>query len=983
MSSTVRGAIDPLLGYLSSAIRDEAQLLGGVRRDAQFIKDEMESMNGFLHHLAVAGKDHEGDHHEVRAWMKQVRDLTNDTQYCVDLYGRRVGAAPRSRGVRGHARRAIFFLRTIPARHRVGKQMKELMSRARDVGERRQRYGVQVPAKVANEISGGDAAMDEELHDLRRRLVDAEPLKDATVGLINWLWLHKDGHAQEPKETVHGDTMFCSLKKCVRFLVPPVFSLAIGCQVPKIPSTILVIAIVSPDEADGGELAKEVYNHSSVASLFECKAFVTIQRPLFLQGVLRDMIRQLRRPTGGSGEEEEEEQLEDREELQKHVKGRRLLVVVENPDHPSPWNEMKEILDSSGCSPGSAIMVTTKDSVMAECFSPNETVTHSFVQYCFKKANRMVFVKWENRDIIRRVLEKCDPDLLCMKLLLGTLYADSYTSEKQLEDLCKSLEYSSALPDTYSTATSRRQHIMTKFCYDKLPMMDRCCLLYMSIFAKNSDVTRQSLERRWVAEGQVIQGDGREAMDRAQRCFDGLVARGFLAISKAGKLGNVIYCKVHPFVHDFITKVRKEDNFGNKSLPSNLAPHLSISSDIQWHQVSHQKQHGSVSSCNCFSPVVEGQGQGAADDITTFIESLPTFSRVARVKVMDLDCCEHLKNQHLKIICNNLFLLKYLSIRSTGISRLPREIKKLQQLETFDIRQTSVPSSATRGLLLPMLKHLLAGPVTYRSDAWPDKEISTVEMPSKIGEMTEMETLHYVEVVEDDKKLEHVKNLKRLRKLGVVIQGKQDDIDRLLRVITELSLCLRELSVWIRPSRSCEGPDDVVLNMEIQNKHSLYKLLEKLSIKGITKGLPNWIEDLSNLAEVTLRQTSLTDMGILGKLKGLRCLTLRHESYTDDDLILKTEEFENIKFLAIEGVSHIKRIVFEPGTAPKLEKIVWTFAKMNITKDTIIDLQNLLSLKELEFSGDFNPSDMQLVVAHHKNCPNFKYTLWRDISVQE
>ncbi|KAM0836680.1 hypothetical protein ACQ4PT_062148 [Festuca glaucescens] len=973
MSNTVRGAIDPLLGYLSSAIRDEAQLLGGVRRDAQFIKDEMESMNGFLHHLAVADKDHEGDH-EVRAWMKQVRDLANDTQYCVDLYRRRVGAAPRARGVWG---RAIFFLRTIPARHRVGKQMKELMSRARDVGERRQRYGVQVPAKAANEISGGDAAMDEELHDLRRRLVDAEPLKDATIGLINWL--HKDGHAEEPKSTVHGNTMFCSLEKSVRFLVGPVFSLAIGCQVPKIPSTILVIAVVSPDEADSGELAKEVYNHSSVARLFDCKAFITIQRPLFLPQVLRDMIRQLRRPTGGAGEEEQ--QLEDREELQKHVKDRRFFVVVQNADHPSPWNEMKEILDSSGCSPGSAIMVTTKDSVMAECFSPNKTVTYSFVQYCFDKANRMVSVEWENRDIIRRVLEKCDPDLLCMKLLLGTLYADSYTSEKQLEDLCKSLDYSSALPDPYGTVTSRRQHIMTKFCYDKLPMMDMSCLLYLSIFAKNSDVRRQSLVRRWVAEGHVIQRDGREALDRAQRCFDGLVARGFLDISKAGKLGNVIYCKVHPFVHDFITKVRKEDSLGDKSLPSNLAPHLSISSDIQWHQVSHQKQHGSGSICSCFSPVVERQGQGAADDITTFIESLPTFSRVARVKVMDLDCCKHLKNQHLKIICNNLFLLKYLSIRSTGISRLPREIKKLQQLETFDIRQTSVPSSATRGLLLPMLKHLLAGPVTYRLDASPDEEISTVQMPSKIGEMTEMETLHYVEVVEDNKKLEHVKNLKRLRKLGVVIQGKQDDIDCLLRVITELSLCLRALSVWIRPSR--ERRDDVVLHMDIENKHSLYKLLEKLSIKGVTKGLPNWIEDLSNLAEITLRQTSLTDMGILGKLKGLRCLTLRHESYIDHDLTLKTEEFENIKFLAIEGASHIKRIIFETDTAPKLEKIVWTFARMDFTTDTITDLNNLPKLKELEFSGDFDPSHVQLAVARHRNGPNFKYTLWRDVSVQE
>uniref|UniRef100_A0ACD5U3R7 Uncharacterized protein n=1 Tax=Avena sativa TaxID=4498 RepID=A0ACD5U3R7_AVESA len=951
MSSTVRGAIDPLLGYLSSAIRDEAQLLGGVRRDAQFIKDEMESMNGFLHHLAEA-KDHEGDH-QVRAWMKQVRDLANDTQYCVDLYGRRVGTAPRARGFWGHAHRAIFFLQTIPARHQVATQIRELKSRARDVGERRQRYGVQILARVTNELaggSGGNIAMGEELDARRRGLVDAEPLKDATVALINWL--HKeidDGrrlHAEEPKATARADD----------------------------PSgrAIVVIAIVAPDKADGGDLAKEVYNHSSVESLFDCKAFITIQRPPFLPQVLGDMIQQLRPSPEGANDEQ---QLEDKEELQKHVKGRRFFLVVENADHPYPWKDLKEILDSSGCSPGSAILVTTKDSALAKCFSPNKTITHSFVQFCFGRANQLVSIDDNMRDIIRRVLDKCDPDLLCMKLLLGTLYADPYMStKKQLEDLCKSLEAldSSARPD--GSATSKKHMMILKFCYDKLPKMERNCLLYLSIFPKKSDVRRTSLVRRWVAEGYVVEGDGREALDRAKSCFDDLVARGFVAIAKAGNLGNVISCKVHHFVHGFITKLVKEDSFGDKSLPSNLARHLSIRNDILWHQVSHQKPKSSGRSIyNCFTPV---ERQGAPDAITTFIESLPTFSQVARVKVMDLDYCKHLENRHLKIICNNLLLLKYLSIRSTGISQLPKEIKKLQQLEMLDIRQTKVPFSATRGLLLPMLKHLLAGPISYRVGDSPREELSTVQMPSKIGEMTEMETLYHVEVVEDDDKLEHIKTLKRLRELGVVIHGKQDNISRLLWVVTELSECLRVLSVWVRPPR--EGRDDAVLHMGIENKHSIPKLLETLSINGITKGLPDWIEDLPHLAEITLSQTSLShgSMEMLGRLEGLRCLTLRHKSYVENTLTLKTNQFKNISFLVIEGASDInKGIIFEAGTAPKLEKIVWTFTRMDITADTITGLSNLPNLKELEFTGDFDPSHVQLAVARHSNSPNFRYKL--------
>lgn len=464
-----------------------------------------------------------------------------------------------------------------------------------------------------------------------------------------------------------------------------------------------------------------------------------------------------------------------------------------------------------------------------------------------------------------------------------------------------------------------------------------------------------------------------------------LVARGFVTIVKPGNLGNVISCKGHHSVHDFITKVFKEESFGDKILPSNLARHLSISSDIQWHQVSHKNQQRSGSICNCFSPA--GERQGAPDDITSFIELLPTFSRLARVKVMGLDYCNHLKNQHLKIICNNLFLLKYLSIRSTKISQLPREIKKLQQLETLDIRETKVPSSATKRLMLPMLKHLLAGPISYRVGASPEEELSTVQIPHKIREMTEVETLCHVQVVEDDEVLEHVKKLKRLRKLRVVIHGKQDTIKCLLQVVTELSECLRQLSVWVRPPRE----SGVVLNMDMgaENKHSLPMFLETLSINGITKGLPDWIQHLTHLAEITLSQTSLSDgsMRTLGKLEGLRCLTLRHKSYADYDLTLRTEEFKNINFLVIQGASDIKRIIFETCTAPKLEKIVWTFTSMDFNTDTITDLNNLPNLKELEFSGDFDPSPVQQAVAMHSNCPNFRYKYTkahrRDVSLEE
>uniref|UniRef100_A0A0E0MHT1 Disease resistance N-terminal domain-containing protein n=1 Tax=Oryza punctata TaxID=4537 RepID=A0A0E0MHT1_ORYPU len=54
------GALDSLLGWLTTVLVSKVQLLGGVRADVEFIKDEMESMNSLLLHLTDAQhRDHQ------------------------------------------------------------------------------------------------------------------------------------------------------------------------------------------------------------------------------------------------------------------------------------------------------------------------------------------------------------------------------------------------------------------------------------------------------------------------------------------------------------------------------------------------------------------------------------------------------------------------------------------------------------------------------------------------------------------------------------------------------------------------------------------------------------------------------------------------------------------------------------------------------------------------------------------------------------
>lgn len=63
-----QGAVGSLLTRLTYVLAEEAHKLGSVRNDMQFIKDEMESRNGFLLHVAESNREGEEDH-RIQAWM--------------------------------------------------------------------------------------------------------------------------------------------------------------------------------------------------------------------------------------------------------------------------------------------------------------------------------------------------------------------------------------------------------------------------------------------------------------------------------------------------------------------------------------------------------------------------------------------------------------------------------------------------------------------------------------------------------------------------------------------------------------------------------------------------------------------------------------------------------------------------------------------------------------------------------------------------
>ncbi|RLM68871.1 hypothetical protein C2845_PM17G03200 [Panicum miliaceum] len=340
--------------------------------------------------------------------------------------------------------------------------------------------------------------------------------------------------------------------------------------------------------------------------------------------------------------------------------------------------------------------------------------------------------------------------------------------------------------------------------------------------------------------------------------------------------------------------------------------------------------------------------------------SLFRTSESGWIKVLDLEGYRGLKNKHLKGICNKIFRLKFLSLRKTGIAELPKEINKLQDLETFDIRETNIEHFPAKSIVLPKLVQLLSGGGS--SHGYPSHGFTAVDIPHRIGNMTNMQVISHVRFCDggEDAALDLVR-LQMLRKLGVVINGKQQ-ANILLQVVGMLSECLMSLSIHI--SDTGDVPD-------LNNTPKIFsppRSLASLSISGKIGGLPTWVQNIDQLSDITLCETFLSesDISILRALINLRFVRLLSDSYIKNTLNFD-KGFRSLEFLTVQG-SKISTIHFGHRVAPKLEKIVWS----STCKMEALKIDELQGIKEIELHGDYDRDCIRGSIGKNQNNPVLK-----------
>ncbi|CDP05440.1 unnamed protein product [Coffea canephora] len=124
-----------LINQLSTLLAQETTLLGQLKPDLQFIKDELSSMKAFLRE-AEAKEDNDS---QLQEWVKQVREVAYDTEDVLDDFTFRFdhGCAD---GFCGQVEKIYNSIKNLKASHRISSEIKEIKARVGEISARHQRY---------------------------------------------------------------------------------------------------------------------------------------------------------------------------------------------------------------------------------------------------------------------------------------------------------------------------------------------------------------------------------------------------------------------------------------------------------------------------------------------------------------------------------------------------------------------------------------------------------------------------------------------------------------------------------------------------------------------------------------------------------------------------------------------------------------------------------------------------------------------------
>ncbi|KAF8686785.1 hypothetical protein HU200_043427 [Digitaria exilis] len=890
---------ESLVANVRQVLGDEYRLLSGVGGDVTELRDDLATMNALLRMQSEA--DDGAVDHFVREWMKQLRELAYDAEDSVDLYKLRVKCR-HGDGMAAWWFKLKHLIRTLTERHRLAGEIHALRARAVAISERHARYGVNREALRRSETFAPMVGLRSTAALLRAKSPD-ESNKFVDIGG------QAETFAKRLKEDEHHFKVF---------------------------------SVVGFGGVGKTTLAMEVCQRLAVDFPYQAMVPVsqTFQPDRDLENLLKGILQQVVTPKTDDGKGVKEEKAVGINELGAYLSDKRYLIVIDDVWTTQAWEaiEYKLAAAQTNNNCGGRIIVTTRIETVAEACSTASARQHCihhmeplklddskklFLSKAFGKMDATY--PEELTDVMDNILKKCSGIPLAIVSVANILAG--YTSKDKWERVCKSMG-----SEMVSHPTLEGMRHIVALSYNHLPHELKRCMMYLSIFPEDYEIDKDRLVSRWIAEGLVPEKRGCTLTEVAETYLDELVSRNMVVRRFDEIFRNVEWYRVHDVLLEVMVSKSLESNFvsllGEQYggvLYDDRIRRLSIQGSSSSLAIEHGMEVKHVRSLSMFQ-LQEGH------------KLLENLDRFVLLRVLDLEGCWGVTDQHVLHACK-LYLLRFLSFKSTQISKVPPQVKKLEHLQVLNLNDTCITD---RGLsdnvtTLKKLERLLC-------NRWV--------LPKGIGKMKALRELDAVTLPANG--VEIASELGELEQLETIAIHVGDSVSEEVRkaLAPSLSKMYYLRRFWI----TSESVDE---NLEfLHDLRTPPRRLRDIWIRGrVGTCLPAWIGRLTHLVTFDMWRARLNGDQLLGVLFKLPYLKRIHVGYlccVDRELVARTNDrFPSLVSLEVSArrTEEPEEFRFEQGSMPELERFEIGFYRRE-HQVSIVGMEHLTNLKEVRLTGD-------------------------------
>uniref|UniRef100_A0A0D9V081 NB-ARC domain-containing protein n=1 Tax=Leersia perrieri TaxID=77586 RepID=A0A0D9V081_9ORYZ len=808
-------------------------------------------------------------------WRDKVRELSFDMEDCIDIFMHKVGDADAKSGL-------MQRLKMLKARYKIANLMKQLKARAVEISNCRDRYWLDEPG--------------------RSGVVPIDPRMQAIYAETNSL-VGIDG----PRE------------KIIEWLLEE------GAQ------QVKVTSIVGFGGVGKTTLANQVYN--KIKGKFECTAFVSVSRNPNIIKILSDLVVGVRGRMYSSRKYDERQLIDI---VRAKLKDKRYLLVIDDIWAVEAWGILKCCFVENDR--GSGVITTTRmEDIANACCS-------GFHGYVYKMEplndldSRRLFHRriFHSEDACPEQLKNASDDILkkCRGVPLAILTIASILASHEAVDSMEIWEKIKHCLGFYletNPALEWMRHVLS-LGYNDLSMDLKTCMLYLGIFPEDSEIRKNDLLRRWTAEGFITKKHCIGQDDVAESYFNELINRNMIQIAEFDDCGEILSCRLHDLLLDFIILKSTAENFITL-----INDH--VCTECPWkvrrlsvHVRDSESKHRHLLTNMALTQARSFNLWGPA-------QWLPPLSKFQLLRVLHLEIYGSTgKRYDTSCICS-LFQLRYLRTSGIVCKKLLTQLLKLEHLQTLEVTCELPEYIELDVCWLPLtLQHLIVH--------------GSVNVVGGIGRMRALYTID----LDDADSLKGLGELINLRELKLVrsCYGEEDGCYFLLS-----SLC-RLLSLQSLIINGYLYEEDVLTRWSPTPRN-----LRRLHVlECLFSTIPSdWITQLDKLRSLEIQVVSFPRDGadVLARLSSLVHLTLHvKKNAPEEGVVVHSATFPNLMEFCFRF--EVPCLVFEAGAMPRLRSLnIDCYAQGARRADGVLDgiehLGGLLDFKVCIYKrGDFLPA---------------------------